>query len=109
MPTHSHAAGTLSGSGSSTDSGGAHTHNISALGGEVSYGGTGGTNCWDTPDRANGQSTPNLWTAASAGAHTHTLSGLTISGNTATAGTGGTADDNRPPYAALGSWFIYAE
>lgn len=91
MPSHTHTA-TLSLSGLTTSSAGAHTHNVTAasvqspsyydsVGGGHSYYGTG------------------QYSTSSAGAHTHTISG---SGSVTNANTGsGSAHENRPPYYAL--------
>lgn len=94
MPSHSHNA-TLSLSGLSTSSAGAHTHNVTVTTPHSSGGGyksvQGGSNWADTYNISGA--------AASAGGHTHTISGsgsVTVDSNGS-----GSVHENRPPYYAL--------
>ena len=91
MPSHNHGA-TLSLSGLTTSSAGAHTHTISGV-----YGGR-----WANDGSGNDSGVLFARTEAatnSAGDHTHTISGsgsVTVNSNGS-----GSAHENRPPYYAL--------
>ena len=91
MPSHSHGA-TLSLSGLSTSSAGAHTHSIPGV-----YKGY-----WANDGSGNDGGVMfdyNEATTNSAGGHTHTISGsgsVTVNSNGS-----GSAHENRPPYYAL--------
>jgi microcystin-dependent protein len=86
LPAHTHGAGTL---GGTTDTTGAHTHT-------QIFGPSGGTDTTlDGSTTRSGLATANE--TASSGDHSHTL---TVTGSTASAGSG-TSFDNKPPYYAL--------
>lgn len=87
LPVHSHAAGALG-----TGGAGGHSHGTGVGGGFI-IGNAGANNGFD----GGGAYFPTTSVAntAAVGDHTHT-----ITGNTATAGTGG-SHENRPPYYAL--------
>ena len=94
MPSHNHSA-TLSLSGLSTSSAGAHTHNLLVADSDSSiYNGIYPVcdNYADRPMSTSGG-------VAAAGGHTHTISGsgsVTVNSNGS-----GSAHENRPPYYAL--------
>jgi hypothetical protein len=105
LPSHTHSSGSLA-----ADSAGAHTHSISDPGHDhyslyFSYGdgGDGGGAASGNDSASNSGNSQNLGTTtnttgisiASAGAHTHTVSGTTGASGS------GTAIDNRPAYMAL--------
>lgn len=94
MPSHNHGA-TLSLSGLTTSSAGAHTHSVNVTTPHSQGGGfesvQGGRN-WADNYNISGA-------AISAGNHTHTISGsgsVTVNSNGS-----GSAHENRPPYYAL--------
>ena len=94
MPSHDHSA-TLSLSGLSTSSAGAHTHSVKVTTPHSQGGGyesvQGGRGWADTSNISRA--------AISAGGHTHTISGsgsVTVNSNGS-----GSAHENRPPYYAL--------
>lgn len=101
MPSHNHSA-TLSLSGLSTSSDGAHTHTVVRR--TCNYGtnfGSCGSNtaiCSDDILTGSASGTANTTTSQSGG-HTHTISGsgsVTVNSNGS-----GSAHENRPPYYAL--------
>lgn len=101
MPSHNHSA-TLSLSGLSTSSDGAHTHTVvrRTCSYSTNFGSCGSNTaiCSDYILTGSASGTANTTTSQS-GRHTHTISGsgsVTVNSNGS-----GSAHENRPPYYAL--------